>query len=170
MAGDVRILLGSDSDWDTIEPACRQLEKFEVEYEVRVISAHRTPDRLVEYVRTAEREGAKVFIAAAGGAAHLPGVIAALTNLPVIGVPVETRLAGGLDSLLSICQMPGGVPVATMAVGRAGATNAAIFAVRCLALSNPQLAERLAQHRDAMQDQVASKDERVQALVRQLGG
>lgn len=166
MATDVRILLGSDSDWETIEPACRQLEKFDVEYEVRVISAHRSPERLAEYVRQAEREGAKIFIAAAGGAAHLPGVVASLTNVPVIGVPVATSLAGGLDSLLSICQMPGGVPVATMAVGRAGATNAAIFAIRCLALSNPELAARLATYREEMQKQVASKDQRVQELVR----
>ncbi len=164
MSIPVRIIVGSDSDWETIEPACQLLERFGVPFDVRVISAHRSPDLLVDYVRSAEADGAQVFIAAAGGAAHLPGVIAALTTLPVIGVPVKTSLAGGLDSLLSICQMPGGVPVATMAVGRAGATNAAVFALRCLALTDEKLAERLKQYQEELVHQVRRKDERLQTL------
>ncbi len=166
MSIPVRIIVGSDSDWQTIEPACRLLERFGVAFDVRVISAHRSPDLLADYVRSAENDGARVFIAAAGGAAHLPGVIAALTTLPVIGVPVQTGLAGGLDSLLSICQMPGGVPVATMAVGRAGATNAAVFALRCLALADEQLADRLRSYQSELIDQVRQKDERLQRLRR----
>jgi len=162
MSIPVRIIVGSDSDWETIEPACQMLRRFGVAFDVRVLSAHRSPHALAEYVRGAEREGARLFIAAAGGAAHLPGVIASLTALPVIGVPVQTALAGGLDSLLSICQMPSGVPVATMAVGRAGAANAALFAIRCLALADPELRQRLDHHRTELAEQVERKNERLQ--------
>ncbi len=139
----VAILMGSKSDWEAMKPAADLLTRLQVAHEARVLSAHRTPDQLFEYVATAEGRGVKVFIAGAGGAAHLPGVIAAKTLLPVLGVPLESRALKGLDSLLSIVQMPAGIPVGTMAIGEAGSANAALFAAAILALEDPALRERL---------------------------
>lgn len=141
------IIMGSQSDWPTMREAVALLEELGVAHEVRIVSAHRTPDRLWDYAAHAAGRGLKVIIAGAGGAAHLPGMVASKTLLPVIGVPVQTRALGGLDSLYSIVQMPRGFPVATMAIGSAGAANAALMAVQILALSDTGLAERLAQWR-----------------------
>ena len=132
----VGIIMGSSSDWDTMQHAAAQLEALGVPFEKRVVSAHRTPKLMVDYAESAERRGLKVIIAGAGGAAHLPGMTASLTTLPVLGVPVESKTLKGLDSLLSIAQMPGGVPVATFAIGKAGAINAALFAASLLAQSD----------------------------------
>ncbi len=143
----VAIVMGSKSDWEAMKPAADLLGRLQVAHEARVLSAHRTPDQLFEYVATAEGRGVKVFIAGAGGAAHLPGVIAAKTLLPVLGVPMESKALGGLDSLLSIVQMPAGIPVGTMAIGAAGSTNAALFAAAILALEDPALRERLRAYR-----------------------
>jgi 5-(carboxyamino)imidazole ribonucleotide mutase len=140
----VGIIMGSKSDWETMRPAAEMLKRLEVSCEARVISAHRTPDELWTYASSAESRGLRVIIAAAGGAAHLAGVTAAKTLLPVLGVPIESRALKGLDSLLSIVQMPAGVPVATFAIGQAGATNAAIFAAMILATSDAALRDRLA--------------------------
>lgn len=139
----VGIIMGSQSDWKTMRRAAETLEALGVSYEKRIVSAHRTPDRLVDYARTAKARGLKVIIAGAGGAAHLPGMAAAMTPLPVFGVPVQSRTLNGLDSLLSIVQMPAGIPVGTLAIGEAGAVNAALLAASVLALSDPQLAEAL---------------------------
>ncbi|HTP95357.1 MAG TPA: 5-(carboxyamino)imidazole ribonucleotide mutase [Burkholderiales bacterium] len=148
MAGvQVAILMGSSSDWEVMQQAARQLQDFGVGHEARAISAHRTPDLLDEYVRDAERRGVKCFIAGAGGAAHLAGVIAAKTTLPVLGVPMPSKHLQGLDSLLSIVQMPKGIPVATFAIGDAGAANAALFAVAMFAVTDAELAKRLAAFR-----------------------
>jgi 5-(carboxyamino)imidazole ribonucleotide mutase len=133
----VGIIMGSTSDWPTMEHAAAVLQDLGVPFEKRVVSAHRTPKLMVRYAESAERRGLKVIIAGAGGAAHLPGMVASLTTLPVLGVPVESRALKGLDSLLSIAQMPGGVPVATFAIGKAGATNAGLFAASLLAQSDP---------------------------------
>jgi 5-(carboxyamino)imidazole ribonucleotide mutase len=146
--------MGSRSDWETMRHSAGELDALGVEYEVRVVSAHRTPDLLFEYASTAEARGLRVIIAGAGGAAHLPGMTAAKTNLPVIGVPVESAALKGMDSLLSIVQMPGGVPLATMAIGRAGARNAALFAARILALSDERVREAVADHVDRQRDAV----------------
>jgi 5-(carboxyamino)imidazole ribonucleotide mutase len=146
MAADspwVGIIMGSTSDWETLRHAAETLERFGVPYEKRVVSAHRTPQLMAEYARTAEERGLQAIIAGAGGAAHLPGMVAAQTVLPVLGVPVESQALHGLDSLLSIVQMPAGVPVATLAIGPAGATNAALLAVSILAGSHPELRQRL---------------------------
>lgn len=137
----VGIIMGSSSDLPTMEAAAAELERFDVSHEIRVVSAHRSPLRMVEYAREARGRGLRVIIAGAGGAAHLPGMVASLTTLPVIGVPVRTKALGGVDSLHSIVQMPGGVPVATMAIG--GARNAGLMALRILALGDERLAERL---------------------------
>ena len=145
----VGILMGSDSDWETMREAARILEGFGVPHEVEVVSAHRTPERMFEYAQGAEGRGLKILIAGAGGAAHLPGMVSALSRLPVLGVPVQSRALSGLDSLLSIVQMPGGVPTATFAIGSSGAKNAALFACRVLALHDPALRTRLEEHRDA---------------------
>jgi 5-(carboxyamino)imidazole ribonucleotide mutase len=142
----VAVIMGSKSDWETMKRATETLARFGVAYEARVLSAHRTPAPLFEYVTDAEKRGVQVFIAAAGGAAHLGGVIAAHTLKPVLGVPMESALKG-LDSLLSIVQMPGGIPVGTLAIGKAGATNAALLAIEILATSRPELAEKLREHR-----------------------
>jgi len=139
----IGLIMGSISDWSTLEHAARTLAEFGVAYEKRVVSAHRTPQLLVEYATTAEARGLKCLIAGAGGAAHLPGMAASMTALPVLGVPVESKALKGMDSLLSIVQMPGGVPVATFAIGKAGAINAALFAVSVLAVSDPALREKL---------------------------
>jgi 5-(carboxyamino)imidazole ribonucleotide mutase len=141
--------MGSQSDWDTMAAAARQLEELGVPYEARVVSAHRTPDLLFEYAGSAESRGLKVLIAGAGGAAHLPGMTASKTCLPVLGVPVQSKALNGLDSLLSIVQMPAGIPVATLAIGAAGATNAALLAAEILALSDADLARRVRELRAA---------------------
>jgi 5-(carboxyamino)imidazole ribonucleotide mutase len=139
----VGIIMGSQSDWPTMKNAAQVLDELNVPYEARIVSAHRTPDRLYEYARTAQERGLKVIIAGAGGAAHLPGMTASMTTLPVLGVPVESKALKGMDSLLSIVQMPGGVPVATFAIGESGAKNAALHAAAILALSDKNLAKKL---------------------------
>lgn len=144
----VGVVMGSRSDWATLQHTAALLEQFQVDHEVRVVSAHRTPLLLVEYARSAVERGLQVIIAGAGGAAHLPGMLAALTRLPVLGVPVSSRQLSGIDSLLSIVQMPKGVPVPTFAIGDAGAANAALSAVAILALQNPALAARLEAFRE----------------------
>lgn len=144
----VGVIMGSKSDWDTLRHADEMLTRFDVPHECRIVSAHRTPDWLAEYARTAEARGLQVIIAGAGGAAHLPGMVAAHTLLPVLGVPVQSQALNGLDSLLSIVQMPGGVPVGTLAIGKAGATNAALLAVAILANSRPELRARLRTFRE----------------------
>ncbi|MBC7635851.1 MAG: 5-(carboxyamino)imidazole ribonucleotide mutase [Acetobacteraceae bacterium] len=151
----VGIIMGSQSDWPTMRHAADMLDKLGVAYEARIVSAHRTPDRLAEYAKTAVMRGLKVIIAGAGGAAHLPGMAAAWTILPVLGVPVESAALKGMDSLLSIVQMPGGIPVATLAIGKAGAINAGLLAASILAISDPALAQRLADHRAALTASVA---------------
>ena len=140
----ISIIMGSKSDWETMKKAAQVLEDFGVVYEKKVVSAHRTPDLMFRYAEEARGRGIKVIIAGAGGAAHLPGMVAAKTTLPVIGVPVKSRAFSGVDSLYSIVQMPGGVPVATMAIGEAGATNAALFALRLLSVEDAQIAQALA--------------------------
>ncbi len=139
----VGVIMGSRSDWETMQAACEILETLSIPFEKNVVSAHRTPARMVDYAGNAAKRGLKVIIAGAGGAAHLPGMVASETNLPVIGVPVQSRALQGLDSLLSIVQMPGGIPVATMSIGKSGAKNAGILAARILSLSDPDLASRL---------------------------
>ena len=143
----VAIVMGSQSDWPTMRLAAETLEALEVEYEARIVSAHRTPERLVDFATNARAEGFKVIIAGAGGAAHLPGMIASMTPLPVFGVPVKSKALNGQDSLLSIVQMPGGIPVGTLAIGEPGAINAALIAAAVLALSDDDLADRLDAHR-----------------------
>lgn len=142
-ATEVGIIMGSQSDWPTMKEAAEMLDALGVAYEARIVSAHRTPDRLWDYGRTAAERGLRVIIAGAGGAAHLPGMMASKTRVPVIGVPVQTRALSGVDSLYSIVQMPRGFPVATMAIGAAGAANAGLMAAGILALSDPALAQRL---------------------------
>lgn len=143
----VGIIMGSQSDWSTLEHAAATLRQFEVPFETEIVSAHRTPEWLFEYARTAQDRGLECILAGAGGAAHLPGMAAAMTELPVLGVPMESQVLRGVDSLLSIVQMPAGVPVATFAIGKAGAINAALFAVALLARKDPSLLRRLQQFR-----------------------
>jgi 5-(carboxyamino)imidazole ribonucleotide mutase len=150
----VGIVMGSDSDWEIMQHAARRLTEFGVAHEARVVSAHRTPDQLYRYAEDARRRGLRCIIAGAGGAAHLPGMLAAKTTLPVLGVPIPTRHLQGLDSLLSIVQMPAGIPVATFAIGTAGAGNAALYAVSILALSDSMLGERLEEFRRAQERRV----------------
>jgi 5-(carboxyamino)imidazole ribonucleotide mutase len=147
-ASPVGVVMGSRSDWETMQHTCISLDQLGVAYETRVVSAHRTPKLLVEYAETARARGLAVIVAGAGGAAHLPGMLASLTTLPVIGVPVRSRSLSGLDSLLSIVQMPAGVPVATMAIGDAGATNAGLFAAAIVAATDPAVAAALERFRD----------------------
>ena len=154
MAVDVGIIMGSQSDWPTMKEATLILDALGVTYEAKIVSAHRTPDRLWDYGKTAVDRGLKVIIAGAGGAAHLPGMAASMTPLPVLGVPVQSKALKGLDSLLSIVQMPGGVPVATLAIGDAGAKNAGILAAQILALSDETLAGRLDAFREAQTESV----------------
>ena len=156
----VGIIMGSSSDSGIMEAAAQVLAEFGVSHEIRVISAHRSPKRMVEYASTAKARGLRVIIAGAGGAAHLPGMVASLTTLPVIGVPVPTKHLGGVDSLHSIVQMPSGVPVATMAIG--GARNAGLFALRILALSDDRLAELLSQDQEALEQLAISQDAELQ--------
>ena len=155
----VAIIMGSRSDWPTMSKAAEILGELGVAYEARVVSAHRTPERLYEYAKTAKARGLKAVIAGAGGAAHLPGMTASMTSLPVLGVPIETRALKGLDSLLSIVQMPGGIPVSTFAIGEAGAKNAGLTAVAILALLDDALAERLDAWRARQTDSVALSPE-----------
>jgi len=154
-AARVGIIMGSQSDWPTLKHAADTLETLGIVHETRIVSAHRTPDRLADYARTAAARGLQVIIAGAGGAAHLPGMCAAWTALPVLGVPVESHALSGMDSLLSIVQMPAGVPVGTLAIGRAGAINAGILAASILALADAPLAARLAAFRAAQTEAVA---------------
>jgi 5-(carboxyamino)imidazole ribonucleotide mutase len=158
MAGaPVAIIMGSQSDWATMRHAAEILEALGVDYDARIVSAHRTPDRLVSFAKGARADGFKVVIAGAGGAAHLPGMTAAMTTLPVFGVPIETEALSGQDSLLSIVQMPAGIPVGTLAIGRAGAINAALLATAVLALTDPALAERLDAWRERQSRSVAER-------------
>jgi 5-(carboxyamino)imidazole ribonucleotide mutase len=163
-AAKVGIIMGSDSDYETLTAATEVLKKLGVPYEIAVVSAHRTPERMVEYAKTAEARGLEIIIAAAGGAAHLPGMVASLTQLPVLGVPVQSKALSGLDSLLSIVQMPGGIPTATFAIGRSGATNAAIFAARILARTDAVLRVKLDALRDENEKTALDGDVRVKAL------
>lgn len=151
----VGIIMGSQSDWETMKAAADILQDMGVPHETNIVSAHRTPDRLVEYAKGARERGLKVIIAGAGGAAHLPGMCASMTPLPVLGVPVESKTLKGLDSLLSIAQMPGGIPVGTLAIGQAGAKNAALLAIAILSLSDTSLAQRLDEFRQKQTDSVA---------------
>ncbi len=154
MTAKIAIIMGSKSDWPTMKEAAIILDDLGVDYDAKIISAHRTPKRLYEFAVSAKTKGYKVIIAGAGGAAHLPGMVASLTTIPVLGVPVQSKALSGLDSLLSIAQMPGGVPVGTLAIGAAGAKNAALMACAILALSNDELAARLQAWRDAQSDSV----------------
>jgi 5-(carboxyamino)imidazole ribonucleotide mutase len=151
----VSVIMGSQSDWPVMHHAAMTLEQLSVPHEVRIVSAHRTPERLVEHARNARGRGVQVIIAGAGGAAHLPGMTAAMTTLPVLGVPMETQALKGMDSLLSIVQMPAGIPVGTLAIGRAGAVNAALLAASILAGNDPDLLARLEAHRAAQTASVA---------------
>ncbi len=151
----VAIIMGSQSDWETMKNAADTLEALDIQYEARIISAHRTPDRLVSFSKGARDEGFKVIIAGAGGAAHLPGMTASMTPLPVFGVPVQSKALSGQDSLLSIVQMPAGIPVGTLAIGRAGAVNAALLAAAVLALSDEEIAVRLDEWRASQSASVA---------------
>ena len=150
----IGVIMGSRSDWETLQHTAQKLDELGAPYEVRVVSAHRTPDLLFEYAATARSRGLEVLIAGAGGAAHLPGMAAAKTSLPVLGVPVESKTLRGVDSLLSIVQMPAGVPVGTLAIGKAGAVNAALLAVSILAGSRPELRERLERFRASQTESV----------------
>lgn len=146
----VGVIMGSKSDWDTMKNTCDILKELQIPFEKKVVSAHRTPDYMFEYAEKAKERGLKVIIAGAGGAAHLPGMVAAKTTLPVIGVPVQSRTLNGLDSLLSIVQMPGGIPVATVAIGKAGATNAGLLAASILATQDSELDDRLVKRREQL--------------------
>jgi 5-(carboxyamino)imidazole ribonucleotide mutase len=157
MGASVAIVMGSQSDWTTMTRAAEALEQLGVESDVRIVSAHRTPDRLVAFAKGAADEGFKVIIAGAGGAAHLPGMVASMTHLPVLGVPVQSKALSGQDSLLSIVQMPAGIPVGTLAIGEAGATNAGLLAAAILATSDAALTERLKAYRAAQTDAVAER-------------
>lgn len=148
MTAKVGVIMGSKSDWETMKQACDILEELSIPYEKKVVSAHRTPDLMFDYAEQARARGIQVIIAGAGGAAHLPGMVAAKTTLPVIGVPVQSKALNGLDSLLSIVQMPGGVPVATVAIGKAGATNAGLLAAQILGSTDGLVAERLEERRE----------------------
>ncbi|MCR8660148.1 5-(carboxyamino)imidazole ribonucleotide mutase [Paenibacillus endoradicis] len=161
MSAKVGVIMGSKSDWATMKLACDILEELEIPYEKKVVSAHRTPDLMFEYAETALQRGIKVIIAGAGGAAHLPGMVAAKTILPVIGVPVKSSNLSGLDSLLSIVQMPGGIPVATVAIGNAGATNAGLLAAQMLATSDSELQVRVEARRERVKQEVLASSEEI---------
>ncbi|MFX3673371.1 MAG: 5-(carboxyamino)imidazole ribonucleotide mutase [Paenisporosarcina sp.] len=154
MNAKVGVIMGSASDWDTMIHTCDILDEMQVSYEKKVVSAHRTPDLMFEYAASARQRGIQVIIAGAGGAAHLPGMVASKTTLPVIGVPIQSKALNGLDSLLSIVQMPGGVPVATVAIGKAGATNAGLLAIQMLAMTDQALAQQLDQRREDTKEKV----------------
>ena len=159
MTAPIAIIMGSQSDWETMRHAVETLTKLEVKSETRIVSAHRTPERLFTFAKGAKAAGFKVIIAGAGGAAHLPGMTASLTELPVFGVPIESKALSGVDSLYSIVQMPAGIPVGTLAIGKAGAINAALLAASVLALSDPTLSDRLTAWRKAQTDAVAERPE-----------
>jgi 5-(carboxyamino)imidazole ribonucleotide mutase len=161
----VGIIMGSESDYETMRHAQLVLSELGIEHEIQIVSAHRTPDLLFSYSKTAEARGLRVIIAGAGGAAHLPGMVSSLTTLPVLGVPVQSKALNGLDSLLSIVQMPGGVPTATFAIGSAGARNAGLFAASILALSNAELGKRVKAARDALRHAVSESQERLMLQV-----
>lgn len=161
MNTQVAVIMGSTSDWETMKHACDVLDKLEVSYEKKVVSAHRTPDLMFQFAEEARGRGIKVIIAGAGGAAHLPGMVAAKTTLPVIGVPVQSRALNGLDSLLSIVQMPGGVPVATVAIGKAGATNAGLLAAQILGTTDKIIAERLEKMREETRETVSESSDQL---------
>lgn len=154
MTAQVSVIMGSKSDWETMSHACNVLDELQIPYEKRVISAHRTPDLMFDFAESAASRGVKVIIAGAGGAAHLPGMVAAKTILPVIGVPVKSAALNGLDSLLSIVQMPGGIPVATVAIGKAGATNAGLLAAQILGAFDSDVFSRVQERRDRIKEEV----------------
>lgn len=149
----ISVVMGSKSDWPTVKEACLILDQFGVDYDKNVISAHRMPDEMFAFAKNAVQNGTKVIIACAGGAAHLPGMVAANTPLPVIGIPGQTRALGGMNSLLSIVQMPAGIPVATTAIGKAGAKNAALLALQILGVTDPQIQQQIVQYRQQMHDE-----------------
>lgn len=153
-SAEVGVIMGSHSDWETMAHTCEVLDELDIPYEKKVVSAHRTPDWMFEYAESARRRGLKVIVAGAGGAAHLPGMVAAKTTLPVIGVPVKSSSLSGLDSLLSIVQMPGGVPVATVAIGKAGATNAGLLAAEILAVADEEIYDKLRERRHSLEKNV----------------
>lgn len=161
MNPQVGVIMGSTSDWETMKHCCDILDELNVQYEKKVVSAHRTPDLMFQYAEEARSRGLKVIVAGAGGAAHLPGMVAAKTTLPVIGVPVESKSLKGLDSLLSIVQMPGGVPVATVAIGKAGATNAGLLAAEILATVDESLADRLENRRNELREKVLESSDQL---------
>lgn len=161
MTALVSVIMGSQSDWETMKHACDSLDELAISYEKKVVSAHRTPDLMFRYAEEARGRGIKVIIAGAGGAAHLPGMVAAKTTLPVIGVPVQSRTLNGLDSLLSIVQMPGGVPVATTAIGKAGAINAGLLAAQMLSMYDLEVAERLEEKRKVMTETVMESSDQL---------
>ncbi|MDM7274353.1 5-(carboxyamino)imidazole ribonucleotide mutase [Sulfurihydrogenibium azorense] len=158
----IGIIMGSDSDLPVMSKAAEVLEKFGIDYEITIVSAHRTPDRMYTYAKQAEERGIKVIIAGAGGAAHLPGMVASLTHLPVIGVPIKTSSLNGLDSLLSIVQMPAGIPVATVAINNA--ENAALLAISILSTSNPNIAEKLKEYKNSLKEMVENKAKKLEEL------
>lgn len=153
----VGVIMGSHSDYETMKEACRILGEFEISYEKKIVSAHRSPDLMFEYAKTAKSRGLQVIIAGAGGAAHLPGMVASLTTLPVLGVPVQSKAMNGIDSLYSIVQMPGGVPVGTLAIGVPGAINAALLAVRILSIQSPVLADKMKDYQERIKNEALSK-------------
>ncbi|EAD8620243.1 5-(carboxyamino)imidazole ribonucleotide mutase [Listeria monocytogenes] len=154
MPAVIGVIMGSTSDWDTMKKACDVLDELEIAYEKKVVSAHRTPDLMFQYAEQARERGLKIIIAGAGGAAHLPGMIAAKTTLPVIGVPIKSKALNGMDSLLSIVQMPGGVPVATVAIGESGAVNAGLLAVQILSITDDAITNRLQKRRATLEETV----------------
>lgn len=158
VSSKVSVVMGSKSDWPTVKQACEILEQFGVVYDKRVISAHRMPNEMFDFAQHAAANGVQVIIACAGGAAHLPGMLAANTPLPVIGIPGQTKALGGMDSLLSIVQMPAGIPVATTAIGNAGAKNAALLAIQILGLQDPALRKKIVQFRQAMHDKAVASN------------
>ena len=164
MKAKVAIIMGSDSDWPIMEGAAKALEEFSIPFHVEVVSAHRTPEKMIRFAKKAQKEGLKVIIAGAGGAAHLPGMVASTTTLPVIGVPVKLKRLNGLDSLLSIVQMPKGVPVATVAIN--GSANAAILAAQILALQNPDLSNRLKAFKTELAQEALKKDQELKSKLK----
>jgi len=161
MQPEVGVIMGSKSDWSTMQLTCDILKELAIPYEKKIVSAHRTPDRMFAYAEQARERGIKVIVAGAGGAAHLPGMVAAKTTLPVIGVPIQSKALNGLDSLLSIVQMPGGVPVATVAIGSAGAKNAGLLAAQILSVFSPDIAERLVRYRQEMENSVLESSDQL---------
>ncbi|MBC1645396.1 5-(carboxyamino)imidazole ribonucleotide mutase [Listeria welshimeri] len=154
MPAEIGVIMGSTSDWDTMKKACDVLDELEIAYEKKVVSAHRTPDLMFQYAEQARERGLKIIIAGAGGAAHLPGMVAAKTTLPVIGVPIKSKALNGMDSLLSIVQMPGGVPVATVAIGESGAVNAGLLAAQILSITDEAITNRLQKRRATLEETV----------------